>query len=176
MKKRFSKNKGILFWLTGVSGSGKSSLGKNIKKEIINLYGPTLLINGDNLRKIFKLYDYSTKGRLNNGLKFIKLAKFITDQKINIIFCIVGMFHRIRNVNKKNIKNYLEIYIKTDINKIIRLKKKNVYLKKRNVIGVDLIPEYPESPDIILKNNFDKNIKHLSNELIKKIKSKINFI
>jgi adenylylsulfate kinase len=176
MKKRFLKNKGILFWLTGVSGSGKSSLGKNIKKEIINLYGPTLLINGDNLRKIFKLYDYSTKGRLNNGLKFIKLAKFITDQKINIIFCIVGMFHRIRNVNKKNIKNYLEIYIKADINKIIRLKKKNVYLKKRNVIGVDLIPEYPESPDIILKNNFDKNIKHLSNELIKKIKSKINFI
>lgn len=176
MKKRFAKNKGILFWITGVSGSGKSSLGKNIKKEIINLYGPTLLINGDNLRKIFKLYDYSIKGRLDNGLKFTKLAKFITDQKINIIFCLVGMFHKIRSENKKNIKNYIEIYIKTDIKKIIKLKKKKIYLKKKNIVGLDLIPEFPKSADIILKNNFDQNIKYLSNELIKKIKSTITFI
>jgi len=176
MKKRFAKNKGILFWITGVSGSGKSSLGKNIKKEIINLYGPTLLINGDNLRKIFKLYDYSIKGRLDNGLKFTKLAKFITDQKINIIFCLVGMFHKIRSENKKNIKNYIEIYIKTDIKKIIKLNKKKIYLKKKNIVGLDLIPEFPKSADIILKNNFDQNIKYLSNELIKKIKSTITFI
>jgi len=175
MKKKFSKNKGILFWITGVSGSGKSSLGKNIKKKIINLYGPTLLINGDNLRKIFKLYDYSKNGRLNNGLKFIKLAKFITDQKINIIFCLVGMFHKIRSENKKNIRNYIEIYIKTDIKKIIRLNKKRLYLKKKNIVGLDLIPEFPKSPDIVLKNNFDKNIKYLSNNLINKIKSKITF-
>ena len=177
MKKKFSKNKGILFWITGLSGSGKSSVGKSIKKNITNLYGPSLLINGDNLRKIFNLHDYTKNGRLKSGIKYVEFLKFITNQKINVIFCVIGMFHKLRSYNKKNIKNYVEIYIKTDIKKIIAQNKKEIYLKKKNVVGVDIVPELPRSPDIILKNNFTKNVKNLSIELINKInKLKIKFI
>ena len=49
-----NKKKGILFWITGLSGSGKTSIAKKIKKKITYLYGPTLELSGDNLRKIFK--------------------------------------------------------------------------------------------------------------------------
>jgi adenylylsulfate kinase len=87
------------------------------------------------------------------------------------------MFHKLRSYNKKNIKNYVEIYIKTDIKKIILQNKKKIYLKKKNVVGVDIVPELPRSPDIILKNNFTKNVNNLSIELINKInKLKIKFI
>ena len=50
-KKRDLK-KGTLFWITGLSGSGKTTIAKKIKKDIQNLYGPTLLISGDDIRKI----------------------------------------------------------------------------------------------------------------------------
>ena len=113
---KINKKKGILFYIQGLSGSGKSSIAQKIKKQITKLYGPTLLISGDNLRKIFELYDYSYSGRLSNAKKFSKLAKSLTDQKINLILTIVGMFHSTRNWNKKNISNYIEIYIKSDIN------------------------------------------------------------
>ena len=43
----------LLFWLTGFPGSGKTAIANKIKSEIIKLYGPTILISGDNLRKIF---------------------------------------------------------------------------------------------------------------------------
>ena len=51
-------NKGILFSILGLSGSGKTTIAKRIKKDIENLYGPTLLVSGDNLRKIFGLISH----------------------------------------------------------------------------------------------------------------------
>ena len=51
-KKRRDPRKGILFWVTGLSGSGKTTISKKIVKDIEKLYGPTLLISGDDIRKI----------------------------------------------------------------------------------------------------------------------------
>ena len=49
---RLKKNKGIVFWITGLSGSGKTTIGKKIKTKIIKSYGPTIVFNGDDIRKI----------------------------------------------------------------------------------------------------------------------------
>ena len=69
MKKiRISKKKGILFWITGFPGSGKTAIANKIKPEITKFYGPTILINGDNLREIFNLKKYSENERIKNGL------------------------------------------------------------------------------------------------------------
>ena len=81
--KKLKKNKGILFWITGLSGSGKTTIAKKIKPEIAKFYGPTILISGDNLRKIFNFKKYSNNARYKNGLMFSKLCEFITNQKIN---------------------------------------------------------------------------------------------
>ena len=106
------KNKGILFWVTGLSGSGKTTIAKLIKSRISKLYGPTLIISGDDLRNIFELRGFDKKTRLSNGIKFSRMCKLITNQNINIIFAVVGLIEKIRFLNKKNIKNYVEIYIK----------------------------------------------------------------
>ena len=73
---------------------------------------------------------------------------------------------------KKNIKNYIEIYIKADLKKIIRLKKKKIYMNKktRNIVGLNINPELPKTPNIIIYNNFKNSIDYLSKKLIKKIK------
>ena len=47
------KNKGILFWITGLSGSGKTTIAEKIKRTLLNKYGPTVIVSGDNLRKMF---------------------------------------------------------------------------------------------------------------------------
>ena len=50
-KIKLNNKKGILFWITGLSGSGKTTIAKKIKKNISQLYGPTLEISGDEFRK-----------------------------------------------------------------------------------------------------------------------------
>ena len=171
MKKKIKK-KGILFWVTGLSGSGKTTISKLIKKDIVKNYGPTILVSGDDLRKIFKFTKYSLIERQLLVKKFCSFAKFITNQNINLIFATVAMMDTPRNWNKKNIDNYVEIFIKTKINKIIDAKKKKIYHKKNigDIVGLSIKPELPKKPDIIIMNNFDKPIKHLSKILLNKIK------
>jgi len=164
------KKKGYLFWITGFSGAGKSKIAKKIFKYVNSKLGPTLLINGDDLRRIFKLNDYSKLGRIQNSKKFTKLAKFITDQNINIVFAVVGMMNKPRAWNRKNIKNYLEIFIDTSVKNIIKNNKKKIYkIKKNNLVGLDIKPEYPLNPDVVIKNNFKNDINYLSQLAIKKI-------
>ena len=68
------------------------------------------------------------------------------------------------------LKNYIEILIDANFKKIELRKQKFFYRNKiNNVWGRDIKPEYPKNPHIILKNNFKKNKKFLSKELIEKI-------
>ena len=164
------KKKGTLFWITGLSGSGKSEIGNNLLPALRKRIGPTVLINGDDLRKIFKLYGYTKSERLENADKFFGLYKLLTDQGINVIFCVVSMFQKIRSLNKKYIDNYIEIYIETELEKILRKKKKKTYSKyKKNIVGIDIKPEFPKNPDIKILNDFKKNTKEIANILYKKI-------
>ena len=73
------------------------------------------------------------------------------------------MMDVLRAWNKKNQKNYVEIYIKSDLKKIIKAKKKRLYHKKMSkIVGVDIKPEFPKSPSITLINDFKKDINFLS--------------
>ena len=164
-------SKGILFWVTGFSGSGKTQISKEIYSQVNKTYGPTILFSGDDIRKIFNLRGYTYKDRNEVVMKYCKLARSITSQNINVIFAVVGLMNNIRAWNRKNIKNYIEIYIKSDLKKIIAKRKKNIYHKNiNNIVGIDIKPEFPKKPDIILYNNFQKNTKALSEKLIIKIK------
>ena len=159
------KKKGILFWITGLSGSGKTTLAKKLFPHILKNCGPSVHLDGDKLRKILNLHGYSFKDRIANSEKFTKIAKFLTDQGINVIFSLVGLMDKPRNWNRKNIKKYIEIYIKSDVKKIIGKNKKKIYKNKKNIVGINIKPQFPKKPDIIIENIFSKNLINLEYEL-----------
>ncbi len=173
--KKLVKNKakkGKLFWITGLSGSGKTTLSKKITPYIRKRFGPTLLISGDDMRDIFNLEGYDKKSRLSYGLSFNKLSKFLTDQGINVIFNVIGMYNIVRKKNRSLIKNYIEIYIESELSEIERKGIKKIYRgNKKNIVGRDIKPQLPKSPDVVIKNDFTKNTNDLAKELIKKIES-----
>ena len=143
-----SKKTGFLFWITGFSGSGKTTLAKRILPYIRAKLGTTVHLDGDNLRSILKLDGYSLKDRLSNSEKYTRLAKYLTKQDVNVVFSLVGLMNKPRNWNRINIKNYVEIYIKSDVKKIIKRDKK---------------------PHILIDNTFNKNMASLEVELKNKI-------
>jgi len=169
-----NKKKGILFWVSGLSGSGKTAIARKIKKRVIDLFGPSIELSGDYFRKIFKLNKYDKISRNKNLWYYQQFSRIITDQNINLIFNLIGMVEKARDWNRKNIDNYIEIYIKADIKKILKKKKKRTYLKfKKNIVGLDIKAEFPKKPHIVIENNFNKSIDQLSDELISKIKKLI---
>ena len=62
--KKLNKNYGTLFWITGLSGSGKTTIAKKIYSRIKKNFGPTIIISGDEIRKIFSLTGYTYTDRL----------------------------------------------------------------------------------------------------------------
>ena len=170
-KKILNKKEGILFWITGLPGSGKSTIAKIIVKNIRKTYGPTIILHGDELRSIFELKGYSKKERLLNGKKFIKLIKLIIRQKINVVFAVVGLFDQLRKINKNQFNNYIEIYIKANLKTIIKFSHKKFYKKnkKKDIVGLDIKPEFPKNPNILITNSFKTTVNYLACELKKKI-------
>ena len=86
----------------------------------------------------------------------------------------MSLYNKVRSWNKKNIHNYLEIYIEADIKKLIEKKKKRFYRTKLvNIVGKNIQAQFPKKPDIKISNTFTKSIDQLNIELIKKINLKI---
>ena len=71
---KLKKKKGILFWVTGLPGSGKTAVATKIKNDIQKLYGPTIVVSGDNLRKIFGFNKYTSQERITLSRKFNNFA------------------------------------------------------------------------------------------------------
>ena len=168
--KKLNKKKGIVFWVTGLPGSGKTTIAKKLKKSIEKKYGKTILFSGDDLRKISNYDSYDIKKRLLYAKSYSKLVRNISNQNINVIMATVALFKKIHLWNRKNIKNYCEIYIESETKEIIKNKKKKLYFKfKKNLVGIDIRPEFPANPNIKVFNNFKKPIDNLSKSILKKI-------
>lgn len=167
-----SKKYGKVFWITGLSGSGKSTIGEYLKKMINKKYGKTIIIHGDNVRNIFQLKFYTKTKRLKLGKSYSDLCRLLTQQNINVIFTTVGLFNELFLYNRKNLKNYIEIYIKTNIEKLKKNKSKTFYkVKTSNVWGLDLKPQFPKKPDIMIQNNFNVSPMMLAKKIFEKINS-----
>ena len=166
MNKKF----GILFRISGLPGSGKTEVSKLLHPKINKIFGPTIMWSGDDLRKIFNIKSYKLKDRNNFGLQNIKLIKLINSQNINVIFATVGLSSKVRKIFRKEIPNYIEIVIKTNLSD---LKKRNVRKfynnNSKNVWGKDIKIEYPKKPDVITINDFKKDLNFMRNFIFNKI-------
>ena len=80
---------------------------------------------------------------------------------------------KIRNIFKNAVKNFFIIYIKSDVKIIKKKKQKKMYFKfKENIVGVDIKPEFPKNPDIMIRNYLNRDINNIAKELILKISKK----
>lgn len=170
-KFKINRDKGIVFWIEGFSGSGKTAIAKQSHKRISNLFGSTIVLSGDTLRNFLDKKGYSKSDRTKNAFKFSKFVKFLTDQKINVLYTVVGLNDMAKSIYKKSLTNFIEIFVRTDIKKILKMnRKKKVYKSKKNIVGLDIKAEFPKKPHVVIKNNFNKPIKKLSDELVEKLK------
>ena len=92
---------------------------------------------------------------MDNSKKMTNIAKIITDQNINVVFSILGLISKIRTRNKKIFKNYIEVFINTKLENIIKLKKRKLIIKK-NVVGVNIKPEFPKKSDVVINDLINK--------------------
>ena len=146
---------GRVFWITGLSGAGKTTIGYLLYTKLKLRKNPIVFLDGDELRKIFgNDLGYSKEDRLKSAIRNSRLCKLLSDQGIDVICCTISMFDVIREWNRENIKNYFEIYLDVSVETL--KDRKNIYRENNNdIVGINVLAEMPKNPDIVLDNNGD---------------------
>lgn len=152
-----------VIWITGLSGSGKTTLGGCLREKLTKLGEDYILLDGDELRKVFKLSEFnalnhSRETRLKLALQYAYLVKMLTDKNINIIISTISMFKELYEWNNENLVNYTLIYLKVNLETLIKRDPKKIYKRYfngelNNVSGLDLKIDEPSNADLIL--NYD---------------------
>ena len=147
--------KGILYWITGLAGSGKTTIGNMLYYEIKKKESNTVILDGDILKNISKeISGYSYEDRKKRARMYSNICKILVDQGINVVICTIAMFDEIREWNRNNIEKYIEVFLDVDIEVLLKRNKKGLYSdNKNNVVGIDVEVEFPKNPDIIIYND-----------------------
>lgn len=150
-------DKGTLYWVTGLSGAGKTTVGTLLYQYLKGKKDNVVLLDGDALRTVIGDHDYSDQGREQASYRNMRLFRLLTDQGIDVVCCVIGMKEKYRAWNRAHISSYREIYLKVSLEELIRRDPKGLYRRAlsreiEHVYGVDLAFEEPERPDVVVEN------------------------
>ena len=166
------KKNGTVYWICGLAGSGKTSVAEKFSLVLRKKGITPILLDGDYIRESFDLpKDYSYKGRKKIAKIYSKMTKMLSDQGFSVIVSVIAMYEEIYIFNRKNIKNYVEVFLDVPLDELAKRNKKKLYSnfyegKIKNVVGLDITAEFPKKPDIILNNYGKKTIQDCVNDLV----------
>ena len=155
---------GRLYWVTGLSGAGKTTIGSLLYKHLKEKYPNTVIFDGDALRQAFgNDLGYSAEDRFQCAMRYARLCKLLAEQDIHVVCCTISMFDQVREWNRRNIENYSEIYIEVPLPVLEKRNQKNLYQEVKD--GIQL----SENPDIRLVNDGTETPEEMCRILIEEL-------
>ena len=134
-KERLLKQNAKVFWMTGLSGSGKSTIGTAVEKELYAKGYLTQLLDGDNVRTgINNNLGFSTADRMENIRRIAEVSKLFLSCGVITINTFVSPTNEIRELAKTIIgsKDFIEIYVNCPLEICEERDVKGLYKKARN--------------------------------------------
>lgn len=152
-------NNAKVIWLTGLSGSGKTTIAKALKKELILRNIAVKVLDGDIIRKgLNKDLGFSIKDRKENIRRVAEVAKLLKDSGIIVLVSFISPTVEIRNMAKEIISpaDFFEVFIDAPLETCIKRDVKGLYKKAiageiKDFTGIDSPFEAPTNPDISIK-------------------------
>lgn len=165
---------GCVIWLTGLSGSGKTSLAEKLSEHLMAENRNVIRLDGDDIRKYFPKLGYSKEDR-NEHVKRIGLtASFLEKQGSIVIVSLISPYVESRNFTRALCQNFHEVYLTASVGDCQKRDYKGLYKKAitgeiKNFTGVSDPYEAPLSPELVL-NTGNENIEKSFDQLKKYFK------
>ncbi len=150
--------RGIMLWLTGLSGSGKSTIAIALERELHQRGLLCRILDGDNIRSgINNNLGFSAEGRVENIRRIAEIGKLFVNTGIITIAAFISPSNELRQMATRIIGegDFLEIYVSTPLEECEKRDVKGLYAKARrgeirNFTGISAPFEAPEHPVLSL--------------------------
>jgi adenylylsulfate kinase len=183
-EKRLNQSSKVI-WLTGLSGSGKSTIALELEKKLFTIGYFSQVLDGDNIRSgICNNLGFSEEDRKENIRRIAEISKLYLNSGIISIVSFISPTVESRDIAKKIIgqEDFIEVFISTPIELCEKRDVKGLYKKARtgeikNFTGIDQPYEIPLNADLEIntaEQTIDESVELLYNFIENKIKIKSN--
>jgi adenylylsulfate kinase-like enzyme len=151
----------MVIWLIGLSGVGKTTIGRRLHVLWQTTAANTVFVDGDEIRKIFGAgqfnHEYSLAGRRRNAERITAICSWLDRQDINVVACVLSVFQDNRDWNRENYSDYFEVFIDAPMEVLRKRHPRDLYgMAERgempNVVGVDIPWTPPLKSDLVIDN------------------------
>lgn len=152
-------HQGFTLWFTGLPSSGKSTLADEVALELKKRGLLVERLDGDLFRKtISKDLGFSPQDIATNIERAAFVAHLLTKNGVAVLTSFVSPFGEGREKARKEIGNFVEVYVKCPLEECIKKDPKGNYKKAlageiKNFIGLDITYQEPQDPEIIVETN-----------------------
>ncbi|MDV5120839.1 MAG: adenylyl-sulfate kinase [Candidatus Scalindua sp.] len=153
--------KGVTIWLTGLSGSGKSTIAVELEHALIENRHQAYILDGDNIRHgLNKNLGFSPEDRTENIRRIGEVAKLFTDAGIITITAFISPYREDRDAVRKLLNNgeFIEVYVKCPLDVCEERDTKGLYKKARagevkDFTGISAPYEEPLNPELTIDSS-----------------------
>lgn len=145
--------KGTVYWITGLSNSGKTTLSVRLVAHLKELGIAAVHLDGDALRSVYgDAPDFSAATRNKVAFRNARLCALLSEQGISVVCSTISLFHDVQKWNRQNISSYKEIYLRAPLAVRQARDVRGIY-SGQNVAGTDFAVEEPKNPELALDND-----------------------
>lgn len=161
------KKTGTVYWLTGLSGAGKTTIGKLLYEQLRMEKPNVVFLDGDILREVFgDDLGYTREDRHKSAMRNARICRMLSNQGIDVVCCTISMFDDVREWNREHIASYKEIYLRVDKSVLRQRNQKGLYESStEELVGFGVTMEEPKHPDLVIDNNGELTLE----EIVQKI-------
>lgn len=153
------ERRGFTVWITGPSGSGKTALAEALARRLRDMGLKVEVLDGDAIRStLYPELGFTNEAREMHNRIVIHMAKLLSRNGVIAIVSLISPFRAVRELARREIGDFIEVYVYTPLDVRIRRDPKGLYSKAlrgevRGLTGYDGIYEEPENPDVKLDSS-----------------------
>jgi adenylylsulfate kinase-like enzyme len=153
-------------WITGLAGSGKTTLGKRLVAELRAQGRAVVHVDGDSVRSLMGSdLGYGTRDRIDNAYRIARLCKFLQGEGVLVVCSTMSLYPEIWQFNRHNLEPYLQVFLDVPMDVLAERDQKGLYSgvalgQASDVGGLDLPVSLPIDSDLVLENSDAKELPH----------------
>ncbi len=163
--------KGFVVWLTGLSGSGKTTIGRILQERIRELGFKAELFDGDEVRKqLSPDLGFTKEDRELHAKRVAYLSRLLARNGIVAIVSLISPYRSFRAFARQEIGNFVEVYVKCSLETCIKRDPKGLYKKAlageiRDLTGLQDPYEEPISPEVAVDTEI-QSVEHCTDSIL----------